>query len=120
MEKSVELDLDSSSETEDIFKLAKQPQKEITGGDVNYYLIEITDPKRLKPYVAEVEDLIEALDMNFAEGTILKSLVRLCKLRQGMGKPGSSNLYEAKKIKYYADRVLVQVQQKIDKNIINI
>ena len=87
-------------------------QKEITGGNVNYYLINVGKPKRLEPYVAEVEDIIEALDMNFAEGTLFKSLIRLCKLRQDLGKPGSSELYEAQKIKYYADRVLVKAQNK--------
>lgn len=77
----------------------------LTGGNVNYYLIKVDKPKRLEPYVAEVEDLIESLNMTFAEGTLLKSLVRLCKLRQDGGKPGSTSLYEAEKIKYYADRV---------------
>ena len=49
--------------------------------------------------------MIESLNMTFAEGTILKSLIRLCKLRQDEGKPGSTKLYEAEKIKYYAERV---------------
>jgi hypothetical protein len=78
----------------------------LTGGDVNYYLISVNHPKRLEPYTAEVEDLIESLNMTFAEGTLLKSLVRLCKLRQNSGKIGSSELYEAQKIKYYGDRIL--------------
>jgi len=85
--------------------LATTQQKEITGGDVNYYLINIAHPKRLDPYVIEVEDLIEALNMEFAEGTLLKSLIRYCKLKQGLGKPGSSKKYEAEKIKYYAERI---------------
>ncbi len=80
----------------------------LTGSNVNYYLINVDKPKRLEPYVAEVEDIIESLNMNFAEGTLLKSLVRLCKLKQSAGKPGSSKLYEAEKIKYYAERVFVQ------------
>lgn len=88
--------------------LANTQQKEITGGDVNYYLINITNPKRLQPYVVEVEDIIEALNMEFAEGTILKSLIRYCKLKQGLGKPGSSKKYEAEKIKYYSERLVVR------------
>lgn len=95
---------------EDINELAEQKQKDITGGDVNYYLIKVPHPKRLQPYIAEVEDIIEAENMNFAEGTLLKSLIRLCKLKQNLGKPGSSTLYEAEKIKYYADRILAQAQ----------
>lgn len=46
--------------------------------------------------------------MEFAEGTILKSLIRYCKLKQGLGKPGSSKKYEAEKIKYYAERLVVK------------
>lgn len=88
-------------------ELANEKQKVITGGNVNYYLIEVAHPKRNTPYVCEVEDLIESLNMTFAEGTILKSLVRLCKLRQDLGKPNSNPIYEAEKIKYYADRLLV-------------
>lgn len=84
----------------------------LTGGNVNYYLIEVPKPKRLEPYTVEVEDLIETLDMSFAEGTVLKSLIRLCKLKQDAGKPGSTYLYEAEKIKYYADRILAKY--KID------
>ncbi len=80
----------------------------LTGGNVNYYLIKVDKPKRLEPYIAEVEDLIESLNMSFAEGTVLKSLVRLCKLKQNQGKSGSTLLYEAEKIKYYADRIHAQ------------
>jgi len=89
-------------------QLAKTKQTEITGGDVNYYLINITHPKRLEPYVVEVEDIIEALNMEFAEGTILKSLIRYCKIKQGLGKPGSSKKYEAEKVEYYAKRLVVK------------
>ncbi len=96
-------------------ELANTEQKDITGGNVNYYLIDITNPKRLDPYVVEVEDIIEALNMEFAEGTILKSLIRYCKLKQGLGKPGSSEKYEAKKIKYYADRLIAKTNCDLNK-----
>lgn len=89
-------------------ELANTKQTDITGGNVNYYLIDIKDPKKLDPYVIEVEDIIEALNMEFAEGTILKSLIRYCKLKQNLGKPGSTTKYEAEKIKYYADRLVVK------------
>jgi hypothetical protein len=92
--------------------LVKEKQMTTTGGNVNYYLIDVTHPKRNTPYVCEVEDLIESLNMTFAEGTILKSLVRLCKLRQDLGKPHSNPIYEAEKIKYYADRLLEMTKNK--------
>lgn len=103
------IDGESSNEYDEYIQ-NKEPIKEpkLTGGNVNYYLIDVPKPKRLAPYTAEVEDLIETLDMNFAEGTVLKSLIRLCKLNQLAGKPGSTHLYEAEKIKYYADRILAK------------
>ncbi len=96
-------------------------EKKLTGSSVNYYFIEVPEPKRLPSYTAEVEDLVEVLDMEFAEGNLLKGLVRLCKLRQNARnsdikvKYGSTELYEAEKIKYYADRVLAKAQKR-DKN----
>lgn len=97
---------------EEVKDLAGIKQTAVTGSNVNYYLIEVPNPKRLEPYVCEVEDLIESLDMTFAEGTILKSLVRLCKLRQDLGKPNSNPIYESEKIKYYADRLLIVTKNK--------
>jgi hypothetical protein len=79
----------------------------LSGGNVNYYLIDVPDK-----YTAEVEDIIETLHMEFAEGTIFKCLIRLCKLRQDSGKPGSTKKYESEKIKYYGDRVLAKAQRK--------
>lgn len=96
----------------EVKNLAGEKQTVITGSNVNYYLIEVPNPKRLEPYVCEVEDLIESLDMTFAEGTILKSLIRLCKLRQDLGKPNSNPIYESEKIKYYADRLIVITKNK--------
>ena len=95
--------------------MAEPVKPALTDGDVNYYLIDVQDPKRLQPYVAEVEDLIEALDMEFAEGTILKSLVRLCKNRQGGGKIGSTDIYEAEKIVYSAQRTLAKAKRRLKK-----
>lgn len=81
---------------------------QLTGDNVDYYLIPVHNPKRLPPHVTEVEDIIEALGMNFAEGTLFKSLVRLTQLRNSRGKPGSTPLYEAQKLVYYAARVMAQ------------
>lgn len=97
---------------DEVKNLANKKQVGITGGNVNYYLIEVKNPKRNEPYICEVEDLIETLDMTFHEGTILKSLIRSCKLRQGLGKPGSTMIYEAEKIKHSADRLLIKTKEK--------
>lgn len=108
MESNIPEITNTKQTTEKIELLASTKQKEVTGGNVNYYLINITNPKRLQPYVVEVEDIIEALNMEFAEGTILKSLIRYCKLKQGLGKPGSSKKYEVEKMQYYAARLVAK------------
>lgn len=89
-----------------------QPAKMLTGGDVNYYVIEIVEPKRLAPCVVEVDDVSHALDMRFDEGTVWKSLVRFCKLRMDAGKPGSTFIYEAEKIVYYGILILKRAAGK--------
>lgn len=86
----------------------------LTGDNVDYYLIPVHHPKRLPPHVTEVEDIIEALGMNFAEGTLFKSLVRLVQLRRNMGKPGSTRQYEAEKVLYYARRIHAQTGNATD------
>lgn len=88
------------------------PKPQLTGGDVNYYVIDITDPKRLEPCQVEVDDINHALDMRFDEGTVWKSLVRFCKLRMDAGKPGSSFTYEAEKIVYYGILILKRAAGK--------
>src|ERR1035437_4038633 len=94
------------------FNKAKKPVSvEKTGGNVNYYLVDIKDPKRLEPYTAECEDVIEAFFMTFAEGSLFKALWRSCASRNlGLKKEGMDDegIYDAEKMVYYANRVLVQ------------
>ncbi len=82
-----------------------------TGKDVNYYLVDISDPKRLTPYTAECEDIIEALGMTFAEGCAFKAIWRSCAARTlGLLKPGHDpeGIYDAEKVVYYGGRMIVQ------------
>ena len=82
-----------------------------TGKDVNYYLVDIPDPKRLSPYTAECEDIIEALGMTFAEGNAFKAIWRSCAARTlGLLKPGHDveGIYDAEKVVYYGGRMIVQ------------
>lgn len=92
------------------------PNTVVTGGNTDYYLIAVADPKRINaPYVVEVEDMIEALGMTFAEGNVLKALVRHAQNRRGGGKKGSTCRYEAEKIIYYGQRLLAQSdRQQLD------
>jgi hypothetical protein len=90
-----------------------------TGGNVNYYLLTIAQPKRLQPYQAEAEDIIEALGMTFAEGCEFKALWRSCAARTlGVIKEGldPTGVYDAEKQVYYAQRTLVQRKKLKDTN----
>jgi chemotaxis response regulator CheB len=84
---------------------------EFTGGDVNYYVVEIREPKRMRPYAAEAEDIIEALGMTFAEGCAFKAIWRSCAARAlGVRKEGMDEhgIYDAEKVVYYGGRMLAQ------------
>lgn len=92
-----------------------------TGNDVDYYLVEIKDPKRLAPYTAECEDIIEALGMTFSEGNEFKALWRSCAARTlGKIKPAhdEAGIYDAEKQIYYAQRTLaVRLRQLKEKEV---
>lgn len=83
----------------------------LTGNDNNYYLVTVNNPKRgVNAYQAEAEDIIEALNMTFAEGCIFKSIWRSCAQRLGNGKPGADEdgIYDAEKMVYYSKRTLAK------------
>ena len=83
----------------------------LTGGSSDYYKLEIDRPTSGgSPYVAECNDIIEALGMNYAEGNILKAVWRHAALRQGRGKPGSTLKYEAEKVVFFGERLVEQVR----------
>ncbi len=80
----------------DFNKLAKTKQTVKTGGDVSYYLTELTNGT-----VVENDDINRVMELSFDMGTTLKSLTRLCKNRMKLGKPGSDDDYEIGKVVYY-------------------
>ena len=83
------------------------------GGSSSYYDIQIPDWLFDKIYerrytencYIKTEELIEIMGDSFNQGTILKSLVRLNSLLNGVGKAGNSVEYECNKIIYYANRI---------------
>ena len=81
---------------------------ELTGGRVNYYLVQVAHPQRedQAAYQAECEDIIQALGMDFNEGCLFKALWRSAAARQGNGKPGAKAKYDAEKMVHYANRIL--------------
>lgn len=80
---------------------------ENSGGDVNYYRVEVAHPKRTEPYVAECEDIIAALGMDFFEGEAFKAAWRKAAQRTlGVGKEGNTALRDAQKMAHYGARCL--------------
>jgi hypothetical protein len=79
----------------------------LTGGSSDYYKIEVSSPTTgSQPYVAECNDIIEALGMNFAEGNAFKAVWRKAAARLGNGKPGTTDLYDSEKIVFFGLRLL--------------
>lgn len=78
----------------------------LTGGSSSYYSIPITNPTTSgsPPYVAECNDIIEALGMSFGLGNVFKAVWRICATKMGRGKPGTSMLYDAEKIEFFGAR----------------
>jgi hypothetical protein len=79
---------------------------QLTGGLVNYYLATVLHPQRPEQpaYVAECEDIIAALKMDFNEACEFKAIWRTAAARLGNGKPGQKALYDAEKRLHYAGR----------------
>lgn len=90
-------------------------EPEYTGGSVSYYTARIdhpTNPSR-EPYEAECNDIIEALNMNYAEGNAFKAIWRKCAARLGTAKKGyTDGLYDAEKIVFFGERMVEQERNK--------
>jgi len=98
--------------------VVEQPAAEYTGAAVSYYLVPIDDPIRGSPrYTAECNDIIEALDMNWAEANAFKAIWRRSAARtlNRRKKDYDDGIYDAEKIVYYAQRMLVLEQRRQNK-----
>lgn len=96
-------------------RLPEQPLKEdeeYSGGSVDYYKVWIENPTTAEEaYMAECNDIIEALGMNYAEGNAFKALWRSCAARTlGKRKKGqdAEGLYDAQKVVFFGKRIVVQ------------
>ena len=91
------------------------------GGSSSYYDLPVSEwllytlnerQKEGKCYI-KTEEMISAFFGNdFSFGTLLKSLVRACGIKIGAGKAGNDMKYETGKIRYYADKILEQHEEK--------
>jgi hypothetical protein len=89
--------------------------EEYTGGSVSYYQVSVKDPVNtsLVGYVAECSDIIEALNMSFAEGNAFKAIWRSCAARSlGLKKKGyTDGLYDAEKVVFYGERMVIMAER---------
>ena len=90
------------------------PKEQYTGGSSDYYKVFVKNPTTLdKPYEAECNDIIEALQMNFAEGNAFKAIWRKAKARQGVKKKGYDNgVYDSEKVIFFGERMLIEAKGK--------
>lgn len=90
-------------------------EEEHTGGSVNYYKVHVAHPTTLpEAYDAEANDIIESLGLTFAEGNLFKAIWRMAADRNGKKKKGNNSVYDAEKLCFFAERVLVQEKAKRD------
>ena len=85
--------------------------KEYTGGSVSYYKVEVKAPTSGgAPYIAECNDIIEALGMNYAEGNAFKALWRRAAAEKlGLSKEGyKDGKYDAEKVVFFGQRLVKQ------------
>lgn len=97
------------------YKQDKYPQPEYTGGSVSYYKVRIGSPLAgVDAYTAECNDIIEALNMNYAEGNAFKALWRRCAAKTlGVAKVGyTDGLYDAEKVEFFGKRLIEQEKQR--------
>ena len=91
----------------------KSAEAEHTGGSVNYYKVHVAHPTTLpEAYDAEANDIIESLGLTFAEGNLFKAIWRMAADRNGKKKKGNNSVYDAEKLVFFAERVLVQEKAK--------
>ena len=89
--------------------------KELTGDSVDYYKLHVSNPTTYKDeYDCECNDIIEALDMTYAEGNIFKAIWRTAAARKGNGKVGHTALYDAEKIVFFGNRLIAQAKGEED------
>lgn len=80
---------------------------ENSGGSCDYYRVPIERPttESQEPYIAECNDVIEALNMTYAEANMFKEIWRGASARElGKIKEGNTAKRGAEKIVFFADR----------------
>jgi len=99
-------------------KIPPRPEAdaEYTGGSVSYYSVPVAVPTTAgrASYIAECNDIIEALGMNYAEGNAFKALWRRAAARHGKAKRHyTDGLYDAEKVVFFGERLVAQEKSQI-------
>ena len=83
---------------------------------VNYYLAPVLHPQRKEQpaYVAECEDIAEALQLTPNEFCEFKAIWRTANARKGIGKPDGKALYDAEKRLHYAGRDVAKYRREAE------
>ncbi len=92
-------------------KYPSTPEKPVlTGGSSDYYKVRVEKPTSGgEPYMAECNDIIEALQMEYDVANAFKAAWRVAALRQGRGKPGQDSArYDGEKIVFFGQRIVAR------------
>ena len=111
--------LEVAETRKEIHAKATKPVAINNGLNGSYYEVEIKYPTKehKTPYLAECNDIIEALNMTPHEYNIFKSVWRKAAARLGNGKKDSKALYDAQKCLFASQRmVILEHQELIDAN----
>jgi len=85
----------------------KHPERK-SGGSNNYYRVSVNEPTsdNIAPYVAECNDIIEALDLRSAEANVLKAIWRIAAWRKGWQDKHQPE-YDSEKIQFFSRRIRI-------------
>jgi hypothetical protein len=86
----------------------------LTGSSTDYYKVRVDHPTSGgEQYIAECNDIIEALRMEYDVANVFKAAWRVAALRQGRGKPGQDNaVYDGEKIMFFGERIITRESGK--------
>jgi len=93
--------------------VARPAVPKLTGDSSDYYKVEVAKPTSGgAAYVAECNDIIEALNMEYDVANAFKAAWRVAALRQGRGKPGQdSAVYDGEKIVFFGNRIIERAKK---------
>ena len=100
----------SSGSTEEDSGFSCSYYEVMVGGDCLY-----KDDK--EPYLAECGEIIEALEMEWAEANIFKSIWRIAAAKKGKKKKGNTTLRDAEKVLFAAQRLYNKEKAREDSSV---